>query len=143
MAGDIIDRLKEKFGKKIEVFEKNTKRIYVNASNKKDALEVVKFLFLDERLRFAIASGVDTREGIEILYHMSDDKTGRVITVRTLAEKPYPEMPSATSFMPAADWIEREIHELLGVNFIGHPNLVKLLLADDWPDGVYPLRKGE
>jgi len=52
-------------------------------------------------------------------------------------------MPTATAFTDGALWIEREMHELLGVNFPGHPNLKKLLLPDDWPDGVYPLRKGE
>jgi len=143
MANDITAKLNEKFGKSVEVFEKTGKRIYVNVPDKVKALEVVKFLFLDENLRFSIASGVDTREGIEILYHMADDALGRMITVRTLAEKPRPEMPTATAFMDGALWIEREMHELLGVNFPGHPNLKKLLLPDDWPDGVYPLRKGE
>ena len=143
MANSIVNELNAKFGKRTEIFEKSKKRIYVDVWNKKEALEVVKFLFVDKAFRFAIASGVDTREGIEILYHMSDDKKDCVVSVRTLAEKPYPEMPTATSFMPAAEWIEREIHELLGVNFIGHPDLRKLILADDWPEGVYPLRKAE
>jgi len=33
------------------------------------------------------------------------------------------------------------MHELLGIYFIGHPDLSRLLLADEWPEGVYPLRK--
>ena len=143
MAGDVLAKLNGKFGKSIEIFEKSRKRIYVNVPDKETALEVVKFLFVDEGLRFSIASGVDTREGVEILYHMNEDRAGRIVTVRALAEKPHPEMPTATSFMDGALWIEREIHELLGVNFKGHPGLKKLLLPDDWPDGVYPLRKGE
>jgi formate hydrogenlyase subunit 5 len=43
--------------------------------------------------------------------------------------------------MPAAEWIEREIQDLLGIRFDGHPNPKRLILADDWPEGVYPLRK--
>jgi NADH:ubiquinone oxidoreductase subunit C len=91
--------------------------------------------------RMSIASGVDTRPGIEILYHMAFDKHNMIVTVKVLVKKPELEMPSFTDFMPAAEWIEREIHELLGVNFIGHPRLEKLLLPDDWQEGVYPLRK--
>ncbi len=143
MPGYAVGRIKEKFGKNVEVFEKSRTRVFVDAWDKKVAHEVVKFLFKDLGLRFSIATGIDKREGIEILYHMADDKNGVRISVRTLAEKPFPEMPTATSFMQGAEWIEREIHELLGVNFIGHPNLKRLLLPDDWPDGIYPLRKGQ
>ena len=38
-------------------------------------------------------------------------------------------------------WIEREIHEILGINFKGHPDMRKLLLPEGWPEGVYPLRR--
>jgi Ni,Fe-hydrogenase III component G len=41
----------------------------------------------------------------------------------------------------AAEWIEREIHDILGIDFKNHPNLKRLILFDDWPEGVYPLRK--
>jgi NADH-quinone oxidoreductase subunit C len=41
----------------------------------------------------------------------------------------------------ASDWVEREIHEMLGIKFIGHPRLTHLLLDDDWPKGDFPLRK--
>jgi Ni,Fe-hydrogenase III component G len=41
-----------------------------------------------------------------------------------------------------AEFIEREMHDLLGIDFPGHPNLVRLILPEDWPDGVYPLRRG-
>ena len=58
-----------------------------------------------------------------------------------LVKKPELSLPTMTDFMPAANWIEREIHELLGVNFVGHPRLDKLLLPDDWQEGIYPLRK--
>jgi len=143
MHFDTIKKLKDRFTDRIEVHEKRANRIYVNVPDKRVALDVVKFLFLDCSLRFSIASGVDRRDGIEILYHMSDDVAGAKISVRTLAEKPHPCLPSATGFLPGAEWIEREIHELLGVDFTGHPNLKRLLLPDDWTEGRYPLRKGQ
>jgi Ni,Fe-hydrogenase III component G len=136
----ILEQLKEKFGDRIAIFEKSKKRIYVTVAKEK-AKEVVRFLFRDLGARFSTASGVDTRSGIEILYHMTFDRHNMIVSVRTLVEKPELSMESFTDFMPAADWIEREIHEMFGVNFIGHPKLEKLLLPDDWPEGEYPLRK--
>jgi Ni,Fe-hydrogenase III component G len=136
----IVEQIKNQFKDKADIFEKSDKRIYVGVA-KEDAKEIVRFLFKDMGARMSIASGVDTRPGIEILYHMAFDKHNMIVTVKVLVKKPELEMPSFTDFMPAAEWIEREIHELLGVNFIGHPRLEKLLLPDDWQEGVYPLRK--
>ncbi len=143
MQNKAIKELKARFGDGVEVAEKNRKRFFVTVWDVKLALDVVRFLFKEMGLRYSITTGLDRREGIELIYHMADDRNGARISVRTLAEKPDPVVPSATSFMDGAEWIEREIHELLGVNFTGHPNLKRLLLPDDWPEGVYPLRKGQ
>lgn len=136
----IIEQIKNEFKEKVDIFEKSDKRVYISVA-KENAKEVVRYLFKDMGARMSIASGVDTRPGIEILYHMAFDKYNMIVSVKVLVKKPELEMPSFTDFMPAAEWIEREIHELLGVNFIGHPRLEKLLLPDDWQDGIYPLRK--
>ncbi|MFA6549299.1 MAG: NADH-quinone oxidoreductase subunit C [Candidatus Margulisiibacteriota bacterium] len=138
----IIEQIKERFGNKVEVFEKSPKRIYITIS-KDNAKELVRYMFRDLGARFSIASGVDTRPAVEILYHMAFDKHDLILTVRVAVEKPALEISTFSDFMPAAEWIEREIHEMFGVNFIGHPKLETLLLADDWPAGVYPLRKSE
>jgi len=136
----VIEQIRDQFKNKVEIFEKSKKRTYVTVA-KEDAKEVVRYLFRDMGARFSIATGVDTRPGIEILYHMVFDKHDLIVSVRVLVKKPELEMVSSADFMPAAEWIEREIYELLGVNFIGHPKLEKLLSADDWPEGFYPLRK--
>lgn len=136
----IVQQIKDQFKDKVDIFEKSKKRVYVGVA-KEDAKEVVRYLFRDMGARMSIGSGVDTRPGIEILYHMTFDKHNMIVTVRVLVKKPELEMPTFTDFMPGAEWIEREIHELLGVDFIGHPRLETLLLPDDWVPGVYPLRK--
>ncbi|MDI6641206.1 MAG: NADH-quinone oxidoreductase subunit C [Elusimicrobiota bacterium] len=46
-----------------------------------------------------------------------------------------------TPIIKGAEWIEREIWEMLGINFKNHPNLKRLLLATDFPEGIYPLRQ--
>lgn len=135
-----FEQLQKKFGDKLEVFCKSPRRTYVTVA-KQDAGEVVSYCFKDLGARFSIATGVDTRAGVELLYHLAFDQEGLIITVKTLAGKPELTMPTFSDFMPAAEWIEREIHEMFGVNFTGHPNLTTLLLPDDWPAGVFPLRK--
>ncbi|MDD5382474.1 MAG: NADH-quinone oxidoreductase subunit C [Candidatus Margulisbacteria bacterium] len=138
---NILEQIRNRFVDKIGIMEKSAKRVYI-AVEKEEARELVCYLFRDLGARFSIATGVDTRPGIEILYHMAFDANDLMLTVRVLVRKPELEMPTFSDFMPAAEWIEREIHEMFGVKFIGHPNLQTLLLPDDWPEGVYPLRKG-
>jgi Ni,Fe-hydrogenase III component G len=148
MYNQSLEKLKSIFAKEIEagsvsIFEKNHKRVYVTFADKTKAVEAVKFLFTDQELRFSTITGVDQRDHIELIYHMPDDKANAVINIRTTAEKPFPVIMSVTPSVPAAHWVEREIHEMLGVEFTGHPDPKKLLLPDDWPEGVYPLRKGQ
>jgi len=138
VADEIKEKLKEKI---VDWYQHSSHRIYF-VIKPKDIKEVACFLFRDLGLRFAIATGQDTPQGLEILYHFSLDKTGEIISVRVLIEdKKKPEIDSLATLFPAAEWIEREMWELLGINFRGHPNLKRLLLAEEWPEGKYPLRK--
>jgi Ni,Fe-hydrogenase III large subunit/Ni,Fe-hydrogenase III component G len=52
-----------------------------------------------------------------------------------------PQFPSVTPLVPAAHWYEREVRDMLGLEPVGHPDPRRLVMHDDWPDGVYPLRK--
>ncbi|MCK4434684.1 NADH-quinone oxidoreductase subunit C, partial [Candidatus Bathyarchaeota archaeon] len=52
-----------------------------------------------------------------------------------------PNVPTVTDLIPGAILYEREVHDLLGVNFEGHPDLSPLLLPEEWPQNLYPLRK--
>ena len=137
----IIENIKVRSGKDLlEFTDRSKNRVYFTVN--KDILpQLVKYLFNDAKVRFSTASGVDTRKAIEILYHFSIDEIGLIITLRVILDKPDPEIDSLTPVMKCAEWIEMEIHEMLGVNFKGHPNLKHLLLKDDWPEGNYPLRR--
>jgi len=137
---NILEEIRTKFGNKVDIFVKSKKRVYVSVSLD-DAKVVIGYLFRILGARMSIATGIDTRTGVEMLYHMAFDKHDLVVTVRTMVEKPELKMPTLTDIIPAANWIEREIHEMLGVDFIGHPGLERLLLPDDWEVGEYPFRK--
>ncbi len=77
---------------------------------------------------------------MEILYHFTIEEINLLVSLRVKLSKANPEVDSLTPSFEAANWIEREMHEILGINFKGHPDMRKLLLPDDWPQGVYPLR---
>jgi len=136
-----IQRVKEKFPDKIaELWERSPKRIYITVG-REDAKDVVRYLFEDLGARFIIMTALDTRQGIEILYHFSFDTLSKIVSIRTLAPMPFPEIETVSLIIPGAEYIEREIHDILGVNFRNHPNLTRFILGDDWPEGVYPYRK--
>lgn len=87
-------------------------------------------------------SGVDKGEEIALLYHFyGDHELG--VTVRTAVPKDHPRIAAITNAVPAATLYEREVNDLFGVVFEGHPKPERLLLPDDWPEGVYPLRLEE
>jgi len=119
--------------------QKSGKRVYINIPP--EAVREASRLMIDTlAARFQIATGVDTRDGIEVMYHWALDDDDLVVTLRTLVGHEKPELDSIAVFCVAAEWIEREIWELLGIHFRDHPDMRHLLLADDWPEGKFPLR---
>ena len=136
-----LSTIKEQFGSVlIDVFEKNDRRVYITV-NKEEIPRICRFMYEDLGGRFVIASGVDTRSGVEILYHFMFPEEHQLITVKTKVKKPSPEIESIATFLTAANWIEREIFDILGVVFTNHPDPRRILMADEWPEGVYPYRR--
>jgi NADH-quinone oxidoreductase subunit C len=139
---DVLNKINDKFdGRILKTYKKNARKAYVDIYPK-EIVDITKFLFKELGLRFNIASAVDDFDGLEILYHFSLDASGFVVTVRAIIkDRESPHVDSITSVTRSAWWIEREIHELFGIEFDGNSDLRPLLLPDDWPKGVYPLRK--
>jgi len=135
----ILDEIGKKFPE-VSVKIHSPRRIYLRIPREK-VYDFAKFLFEEKGCRLSIATGIDTRDGIEILYHFSLDEAGTYYNIKTVIPKDDPKIKSIAPFLPAANWIEREIHELLGVDFVGHPNLKPLLTAETWPSDLYPLRR--
>ncbi len=138
---EAISRIKDVHGQRLRVVdEKSDKRVFLETLPD-DVPEICRFLLSDLKARFQIATGVDTPAGIEVLYHWALDGLGCVVTLRTLLDRETPEIESIAPFCRAAEWIEREMWELLGIHFRNHPDMRHLLLSDDWPEGQYPLRQ--
>ncbi len=84
-------------------------------------------------------TAVDVNEHMEVLYHLSDGAVS--LSLRVLVPKDNPVLPSVVDLVPGAVLYEREVHELFGIAFEGHPGLRPLLLPEGWPEGLYPMRK--
>jgi NADH-quinone oxidoreductase subunit C len=133
--------LKKKLKKEIiDIVQPRENRIYMRAKPEK-APGVVEYLFSKYKCKFCTASGMDMREGIEIIYHLAKEDENMIINVKTLIPYSKLEIESIGKKIKAFRWIEREINEMLGVKFKGHPDMRRLLLADSFPKGKYPLRK--
>ncbi|MEM3615107.1 MAG: NADH-quinone oxidoreductase subunit C [Candidatus Methanomethylicia archaeon] len=104
--------------------------------------DVISYLKDKYGLKHIVAiTGIDLGDSIELIYHLSPLDRRVLINVRVKVSRDDPHIKSIVSLIPGAILYEREVHDLLGVVFDGHPNLERLILPDDWPEGVYPLRK--
>lgn len=107
-------------------------------------LDLCCFLREDPDLRFEAlsnVSGVDYRaEGvIEVVYHLYSYTHRHMVVLKVRVPRDEPVLPSVESVWKAANWHEREVYDLLGVRFAGHPDLRRLLMPEDWVG--HPLRK--
>ncbi|MCF8217670.1 MAG: NADH-quinone oxidoreductase subunit C [Bacteroidales bacterium] len=133
--------IKEKFADKIIEYQQHNDLRLTFAIQPEALFECARVFMKEKQFRFIIASGLHSREGFEIFYHFSNDSSGHVINLHVMLPHEQPTVDSLSELMSAAEWIEREIHELLGINFKGHPNLVPLISEGNWPEGTYPYRK--
>ncbi len=94
--------------------------------------------------RYLVSVGYDNiarDKTLGLIHTFSLDRDDLFVCIRTSAPVDNPEFDSITPDIPNAGWSEREYMDLLGMKFKGHPKPKRLILADDWPEGVYPLRK--
>ena len=137
----IIEKFKEKFNSDIlEIITRNQKRI-VATINPGSLLSVADYLYKTAEFRFIIASALHTKRGFEIHYHFSKDEIGLILNIHVILRSDNPRVESLSNMFSASNWIEREMHELFGIDFLNHPNQEKLISEGNWAEGVYPYRK--
>jgi NADH-quinone oxidoreductase subunit C len=161
---EICSLLKQQFPDKIKQEKLDAPDAFV-VIDPADLLEVCRFLRDDPRLDYGFLnciSGVDYLEPdpkkapkagfephTEVVYHMSrfgPRDPGQRFSIKLILPRwknnqpgQLPEVPSVVSLWKTAEWHEREVYDLSGVWFAGHPDLQRILLADDWVG--HPLRK--
>lgn len=105
-------------------------------------------LFVRDTLGFdhiSTVSGVDwiAKNELEVVYFIGSSKPGQqdfVLAVSERVARDNPVVPTLIAVWKGADYMERETHEMFGINFQGHPNQAHLYLPEDWND-LPPLRK--
>ena len=139
-AKEMIFYLSETFPEKVQIETASDKRLYVRVQPE-DLREVIRYVFEERKARLSTATGMEVREGIEVMYHFSFNGFPLITTIRVTTPKHLPELDSVQDILKGAYWIEREIHDFFGVVFKGHPKLKRLFKARNIPEDVYPLRK--
>lgn len=84
-------------------------------------------------------AGIRSDARFAVVYHLMSRSSLARLRVRALVPEEDPSIASVTGLFPAANWPEREVYDLMGISFDGHPDLKRIMLPDDW-DG-HPLRK--
>ncbi|MBN2319499.1 MAG: NADH-quinone oxidoreductase subunit C [Acidobacteria bacterium] len=105
-----------------------------------DAVRYLK----EQGARFIVSAGVDARQsgnGFEVTHIFSHDEEKAFFSVNTRLDGIRPKIKSITPIIPGANWAELEFRDLLGIELIGHPKPKRLILSEDWPDDLFPLRR--
>ncbi len=115
--------------------------------DKERIVEILRFLRDEPALRFDRLSDLTAVDYLNlgreprfaVVYHLMSRGTLARLRVRALVPEDEPFIDSCVPLFPVANWPEREVYDLFGIGFAGHPDLTRIMMPDDW-DG-HPLRK--
>jgi formate hydrogenlyase subunit 5 len=93
----------------------------------------------DEKTAISAITGLDLGANIGVYYHIRTSNA--FLTIKAEVPKDNPKIQTITDIIPGSAFHEMEVADLLGVVFEGHPSPGRLVLPENWPEGVYPLRK--
>lgn len=142
VAQQIHDKIAAKFGEAVELVDAVDPFTVI-----KDVIlftEVMRFLRNDPAMQFDFlrsVAGVDWPEDgyIDSVYHLYSYELGHAHVVKFRCPRALPEVPSVEHLWPTANWFEREAYDLLGIVYLNHTDLRRIMLPDDWEG--HPLRK--
>jgi NADH-quinone oxidoreductase subunit C len=146
LTNDIIrQHITEKFGE--DIYDWNEPYGLLTFTSHKDLnLKVLQFLFDDPILRFRFLTDLcgvhypeKKGEELAVVYHLHNLVDNIRIRFKVFTGLNKPDVFSATALYASANWMERETYDFYGVNFIGHPNLKRILNADEMD--YFPMRK--
>lgn len=136
----LVDELTKEYGEKVSVHEISGQVFLdVEAGEMMNVLQNLKDkdayyfdLLVDQ-------TSTEYPENFVLAYHLMSIKNNTRVTVRVTIGLQNPKVPSVEKLWKSANVMEREIYDLMGIKFDGHPNLTRILLPDDWEG--HPLRK--
>jgi len=111
------------------------------------ALDLLRTLKTDPRFAFNFLAGITAVDHLgtggparfAVVYHLLNQYEVERIVVRAWVDEEHPSLPSVYPLWKTADWQEREVYDLFGIEFSGHPDLRRIMTPDDFQH--HPLRK--
>ncbi len=151
---DIIKGIRENFDADIKILEREYGKKKVKQSTifvrirREDFRKLVEYLFtLQQYPHFSVISATDLGEEVELVYHFAlgygEFNGEKMVSVGVTLPKSALKIESITDLIPGALISEREIHEMVGVEFIGLKDTRHFFLPENWPEGKYPWRRDE
>ncbi len=142
-AGDVVQQIGAVIGGGLLESEiPKPTRVYLTIE--RTELRTVTGVLIDKmNARYVVGSGTDTRETDDcflISHFFALDEDGIYVALHMKVPADDAKVQSITGMIPGANWSEREIYDMVGVEMEGHPDPRRLVLADDWPEGVFPMR---
>ena len=119
-------------------FDRNELSLYVDRANIKEACSVLKsqFNFFSD---LTCVDWYPSEPRFEVIYHLLSHQLKERVRLKVKLQGDDAAVESITSLWPAANFFEREVFDLFGVRFLGHPNLRRIMMPEDWEG--HPLRK--
>lgn len=140
---DTIRAVKEAFPAQVEAATVLRKKRLSISVKPESLLEVARYLKQSLGFKYPVsAGGIDyiNQNQFQVVYYLMSPEKQILLMLRVTIPRERPVLQSMTQIYDAMSYHERETWEMFGIQFDGHPNLIKLLLPEDWDEG-YPLRK--
>ncbi len=139
-----IAALNEQFGSELNASEfRDNRRVSVPASRVLALLEHLKnklgFDYLVDLTAVDYLEYPDATDRFGVVYCLLSMQTGERLIVKTFINDPQPSLPSVYGLWRGSDWMEREVFDMFGITFAGHPDLRRILSPDEFT--AHPLRK--
>ncbi|MBS1626533.1 MAG: NADH-quinone oxidoreductase subunit C [Bacteroidetes bacterium] len=141
----IKEKLVEKFGESVARFEENYGLLTFEAPKELN-LKILQFLYDDAELKFKFMTDLcavhypdNINNELAVVYHLHNLEDNIRLRFKVYTSVQQPDVYTATQLFSAANWMERETYDFYGVNFVGHPNLKRILNVDEMD--YFPLRK--
>jgi len=146
LTNEIVkQKLTDKFGEQLTEWEEPYGLLTLRVPAELN-LKVMQFLFDDEQMRFRFMTDLTAvhypdRKGEElcVVYHLHNMMDNVRLRLKAYMPIEKPDIYTASQLFSAANWMERETYDFFGINFIGHPNLVRILNVDEMD--YFPMRK--
>jgi NADH-quinone oxidoreductase subunit C len=141
----IQQKLTEKFGETVSNFQEPYGLLTFEAPKEMN-LKVLQFLYDEPSLQFTFLTDLcavhfpdNTGNELAVVYHLHNLFANVRIRFKVYTSTENPDVFTATKLFESANWMERETYDFYGVNFVGHPNLKRILNVDEMD--YFPLRK--